>query len=189
MLALTIYMLLMTLTPGINNVISLQNGLSVGLKRSYPFNLGVYVGRACINIALIFIGTDIFARFPFIIPILKVLCIAYLFWLAYQTVRASYSVEQGNSCISFKTAFWLQFINIKSLLSAMTAMIIFVYPYYEGFWALLGFALYISLFAFLGTTVWTISGNILKIGFQKRGRIISWVLAGLLLYTCYMIVK
>lgn len=189
MFALTMYMLLVAFTPGMNNVISLQNGLSVGLKRSYPFNLGVYVGRVCVNIALIFIGTDIFARFPFIIPVLKVVCIVYLFWLAYQTIRASYNVSEGTSCTSFRTAFWLQFINIKSILSSMTAMIAFVYPYYQGFWALLGFALYISLFAFLGSTAWTIFGNMLKKAFQEHGRIISWVLGILLIYTCYMIVK
>ncbi|MGL5721713.1 MAG: LysE family transporter [Brevinema sp.] len=182
-------MCLVAFTPGMNNITALQNGMSVGIKKSYPFNLGVYAGRICVNIFLIFVGTDIFARFPVIIPALKVVCVIYLSWMAYQTVRMSYIVGKRAFCTSFKTAFGLQFINVKSIFATITAMIAFVYPYYYGFWTLITLAIYIALFAFIGTLCWTIFGNVLQKSFQKQGKLISWIMAILLLYTCYTIVK
>jgi len=44
------YAVITTATPGPNNIMSMSNAGRVGLKKSYPFNLGIWVGFMAVMI-------------------------------------------------------------------------------------------------------------------------------------------
>ncbi|MGL5254321.1 MAG: LysE family translocator [Brevinema sp.] len=186
MYTLTMYMFFVAFIPSINNIIGLQNGVTIGLKRSFPFILGVCFGHTFLNVLFIFVGSTIFENFPIIIPFLKTLCVIYLLWLAYQIVRFYHIKSRRLFHTSFTTGFGLQLINIQTILSTMSAIIIFVYPYHKGFWIPL--ALYISLFSLLAMVSWTLLGSVFKRTSLKNKRVFSWIIVALILYTCYTII-
>ena len=146
--ALALYTVVMSITPGPNNVMLTTSGLAFGMRRTWPHMLGIPFG---VTVQLVAVGTGlgaVFALEPRIQLGLKVIGTLYLLWLAARLWRAA-TVRDAELArpISFWQAAVFKFVNPKAWLIAVTVVASFLAPG-EGYAGRL--AIVCAVFAALG---------------------------------------
>lgn len=180
--ALASFMIAAAFTPGPNNILCLNNGIQLGFRKSYLFNVGVFVGRFTVTWLLALGGASFFIFFPQMLPYIRILGVCYILYLAYKLVRSPLSDGGGRACGSFQTAFILQFVNIKSLVTGITSLTVFVLPFQRDILPLTLSAVFISLFSFAGTLSWTLFGRLFQKFLSRYRTAVSWGMALFLLF-------
>ena len=81
-------------TPGPANMVLLSTGAKYGLKRAFPFVLGVILGKQLIiwPIGLGLIG--VLSNVPIIFSILKIISAAYIIWLSYKIANLRLDIKE-----------------------------------------------------------------------------------------------
>lgn len=150
-------------TPGPNNFMVMNSGLSFGLKRSIPHYLGICLGfPAMVLIVALGFGT-IFIKYVWIKQVLKILGSAYILYLAIQTLRATYGAEEKTEAkpFGFVKASLFQWVNPKAWVMAVGTISIFTITenYFNN-------ALIISILFMItclaGVGIWLVFGTWLK---------------------------
>lgn len=84
LLSIFLFTLVMTITPGPNNIMILSSGLNFGIKKSLPHLFGIAFGFPIMLIA-IGLGLDVLiVKYPEIHIVVKVLGVGYLLYLAFK---------------------------------------------------------------------------------------------------------
>jgi threonine/homoserine/homoserine lactone efflux protein len=123
-ISLTLFVLVMSITPGPNNLMVLASGLNFGFWRTAPHMFGVVFGFGFM-IVLVGLGFgQLFVVFPQAYTVLKYAGAAYMLWLAWQIARSG-PVGEGRGRgepLSFLGAAAFQWLNPKGWVMAITAM-------------------------------------------------------------------
>ena len=86
--ALCTYVMVMSITPGPNNVMVTASGAAYGYRLTFPHVLGVCVG-ADLQMILVALGLGaVFLRFPVLHTVLAVGGAVYLLYLAWHLLKA-----------------------------------------------------------------------------------------------------
>jgi threonine/homoserine/homoserine lactone efflux protein len=124
-LALSLFALVSSITPGPNNLMLMASGANFGFRRTIPHMLGVGIGFT-LMIVLVGIGlVQIFDLYPISHQILKVVSVIYLFWLARKIANAAPpegDVANESTPITFIQAALFQWVNPKAWTMALTAI-------------------------------------------------------------------
>ncbi|RAH96096.1 LysE family translocator [Acuticoccus sediminis] len=127
--ALALYTVVMSITPGPNNVMLTTSGLAFGMRRTWPHLLGIPFG---VTVQLVTVGTGLGAVFAFEPRIqlgLKLVGTLYLLWLAGKLWRAAELRDAPLARpIGFGEAAVFQFVNPKAWLIAVTVVASFLAP-------------------------------------------------------------
>ncbi len=102
----------------------MTSGVKYGLGRTLPHLAGVIIGFG-LMIALVGFGLDVlFARFPQILPIMRVAGSIYMVWLAVKIALAKPigEVEPGGRPIGFFAAAGFQWVNPKAWVMVLSAL-------------------------------------------------------------------
>ena len=177
------YIIIVAITPGPNNIMSMNNAAQKGFMKSLPFNFGIFTGFILVLILCTVFSSLLFALIPRIQLPMQILGAAYMLYLAVKPFLPSKSREAKKSGGSFVIGMMLQFINPKFYIYAITAISSFVLPWFTEIPIL---AFFIFLLAFVGfacTICWSFFGSLFTKIFNKHGRIINVVMALLLIYT------
>ncbi|PLY10783.1 MAG: LysE family translocator [Arcobacter sp.] len=153
-----------TMTPGPNNIMLLSSGLTFGYKRTIPHILGVTLGFS-LMVLLVGLGFGIiFEKFPVVLKVLKVVGIAYLFWMAYKiaTSKGSMNIKEKSKPFSFIQAALFQWVNPKGWIMSLTSISIFVSSKEDSITQVLIISLIFLLSGMLSTNTWAIGGVALK---------------------------
>jgi threonine/homoserine/homoserine lactone efflux protein len=124
-LALTLFAVVSSITPGPNNTMMLASGVRFGLRRSLPHLAGISLG---FGFMLVVVGLGLHAvlhDYPIVLDILRYVGSAYLLWLAYQLATApppSAATTDTARPMGFWAAAAFQWVNPKAWVMAMTAM-------------------------------------------------------------------
>lgn len=182
--AFTSYMLLMTFTPGPNNIMSMANAAKHGFKRGLRFNFGVLAGCLIVITGCAVFTTFLYDLMPQIEPVMVCVGTAYILWLAWSVWRNAPKdgkkwTMETNSII---TGMVLQLVNVKIIFYGITAMSTFIMPHYRGFAALFPFVLLMAFTGFLGTCCWALSGALFVSFFAKHKKMVNACLALMLIY-------
>lgn len=169
--------------PGPNNMMSMTQAGRLGIRRSFPFNLGIWTGFTVVMVLCTALESTLHAILPVIrVPMLFVSA-GYMLYLAWKTVKEPVSMEKKDAGGGFLSGCLLQFINPKIYFYCIVSMENYILPFYEGnVPALLGFSLLLSTIGFLFTVVWALFGSLFGKVFSQYGKAVSWVLALLLVY-------
>lgn len=126
---------------------------------------------------------------PDVLGVLKILGVGYVLYLAYKVgISKPQSFEQAhNERLGFLNAFFLQFVNVKIILYAITIHISFVLPYYHSFFYTSAFILLSIIIGFLGIFLWVIAGVTLKAFLIKHYKIANLIMAALLVLSAVQI--
>ena len=128
LLALVLFALASSVTPGPNNLMLMTSGVNFGFKRTLPHMLGVSLGFMFMAI-LVGIGVmKLFDAFPIAYLILKVLSVAYMLYLAFRIARSSSAIEgrKANAQpMTFVEAVLFQWVNPKAWTMALTAVSVY----------------------------------------------------------------
>lgn len=123
-LAVILFAVTMTITPGPNNVMIMTSGVNWGLKKSLPHFLGICVGFPIMIVLEGMSFSALFELYPVlhdIIQILGVLYLLYLTWLI--ATAASVNLESKDSKpFSFIQAALFQWVNPKAWVIATSAI-------------------------------------------------------------------
>ncbi|MGF1753291.1 LysE family translocator [Vibrio makurazakiensis] len=134
--SVTLFAIVMTGTPGPNNVMLTASGANFGYKRSIPHFLGIGLGLVSL-IILNGVGLGVlFQTYPMIQQVLKVLGSAYLLYLAWKIASSSLNSNNDTSAAKPMTCFQamlFQYLNPKSWVMSITAVGSFTYTD-ESYW-------------------------------------------------------
>ena len=130
-LALLIYALVASITPGPNNLMLLASGVNFGFVRTIPHILGISVGFASLLTGVgVGLGAVLLA-FPFLHTALKLAGAAYLLYLAWR-IATSRSLGSGENArtrpMTLSQAAVFQWVNPKAWVMAATAMALYANP-------------------------------------------------------------
>lgn len=180
------YVFVSCITPGPNNIMSMNNGAKYGVKKSMTFCAGVATGFSLVLICCILCNLFLTRYIPNIVDIMTVLGGGYILYLAWIIWRDKPKADKRNKhqldTRAFSTAVILQFVNPKGLLFGITLITNFVFPYYrsvEAFLLVLGFNWVV---VFLSCGCWVLFGSVFRSFFEKHRKVLNAVMALLLIY-------
>jgi threonine/homoserine/homoserine lactone efflux protein len=127
---LVIFMVVMSITPGPNNLMLLSSGARFGLRRTFPHLLGITSGFLLVLLVTYAGVGAIILAYPSLKNVLTVACVLYLLWLGYQLLRHSgpddaASVQSGSVAgrpLTFAEAALFQLVNPKAWGAAVPAI-------------------------------------------------------------------
>ncbi|MBA5606250.1 LysE family translocator [Duganella sp. FT3S] len=126
LLPLISYCLVMSATPGPNNVMLAITGANFGGRGAVPVILGIQTGMF-VQTMLMCVGLgSVFVTYPMAQQVLRVAGSAYLAFLAWKLSGASVAGEQAPRAVSFAQATAFQALNPKSWLKAVTVASVFM---------------------------------------------------------------
>lgn len=177
------YAIITAVTPGPNNIMSMSNAGRIGLKKSLPFNMGIWVGFSIVMLVCTFFCNTLSAFIPRIKLPMLIIGALYMLWLAWKTFRSSSEFNEDHSRSGFLSGLLLQFINPKIYIYCIVSMEAYILPFYQGAWGkLIFFALLLAFIGFAFTVCWAVFGSVFKMLFSKYAKVTNTVMALLLVY-------
>jgi threonine/homoserine/homoserine lactone efflux protein len=121
------YSLVMSITPGPNNVMLTASGATFGFRRTMPHMLGICFGFGIQLVAVCAGLGAIFSRWPQVQTGLRWVGAAYLVYLGWQLLRSGEASARENARpITFLEAAVFQFLNPKAWVMTLTAATLFL---------------------------------------------------------------
>ncbi len=177
------YIVVTSATPGPNNIMSMSHAGRLGVKGTFPFNLGIWVGMTVIVLACTALGSVLQELLPIIEKPMLFVGAAYMLYLAWGIYTSPTDLQAKQSSSSFTSGALLQFVNIKFYIYCIISIETYILPYYHGqYFKLFLFALLLAFTGFFFTVVWSFGGASLKILFTKYARITNTILALSMVY-------
>jgi threonine/homoserine/homoserine lactone efflux protein len=133
-LALVTFAFVLSFTPGPNNIMLAASGVNFGFARTVPHVAGVVIGFPVLLIAC---GAGlglVFAAVPSLQIALKIVGSLYMLWLAWKVAHAHQSADGGKAParpFTFWQAVAFQWVNVKAVVAALSAVAIYVRPGHE----------------------------------------------------------
>ncbi len=126
LLPLMSYCLVMSATPGPNNVMLATTGASFGYRGALPVILGIQAG-IFVQTMLVCAGLgSVFVAYPMAQQVLRIAGALYLMFLAWKLAGASVAGTGAPKPVSFTQAALFQALNPKSWLKAITIASVFM---------------------------------------------------------------
>ena len=130
-LALLVYALVTSITPGPNNLMLLASGVNFGIARTVPHMLGISIGFLVLLLAVGFGLGAVLTAFPAMHNALKIAGAAYLLYLAWKIAMSRSLSGKGAAearPLRFIEAAAFQWVNPKAWVMAITAMAVYANP-------------------------------------------------------------
>ena len=130
LIALALYALVTSVTPGPNNLMLLASGVNFGFRQTIPHMLGIALGFTAM-VALVGFGLGaVLTLFPIVFNVLRVLALVYMVWLSWK-LASSGSLGSGDAKarpMTFIEAALFKWINPKAWAMALTATTLYTVP-------------------------------------------------------------
>ena len=173
-LSLSLFMFVLSFSPGPNNIVASHSGFNHGIKKSVPLILGVIFGFTTMLALVNFLLINIFNIYPIIQKILVICGSIFLIYLSY---KISFSKSSNNNeklqPVNFIETFLYQFFNPKGVLAAITA----VSTYTESGVNFLKYSTWVLGVAFICALIsvifWTMLGKFMS-KFATNDKFINW---------------
>lgn len=161
------YAIVVTFTPGPNNILSMVNAGKTGFKRTLNFLIGIALGFFILMLLCSFFNKMLFTVLPQMQFAMSIIGTAYMLYLAFKIsgfhfpfgYKKSAKSQKPNSINNFQTGFAMQFINPKVILYGITIISNFIMPYYSTTPSLFLFSAFLALLAFLAVSCWALFGT------------------------------
>lgn len=177
------YAVVTAFTPGPNNIMSMSNASRLGFRKSFPFNLGIWLGFSIVMLVCTFFCNTLSDVIPKIKMPMLILGAIYMLWLAWKTFKSTSVIEETHSQSNLVSGLILQFVNPKIYIYCIVSMEAYILPYYQGQWGpLVFFALLLAFIGFVFTLCWALFGSAFKLLFSKYAKVTNTIMALLLVY-------
>ena len=164
-LSALVFVLVASFTPGPNNTMLLASGVNYGFRRTLPHLLGITIGYGWMFTAVALGIGKVFATWPGLYDVLRVVSAVYLLWLAWKIANAAghggNNTGESSAPLTFLQAALFQWVNPKGVAAALAAAANFLRPEHlaTDLPVMLGLMFAVS-FASGGT--WTLFGQSLR---------------------------
>ncbi|RUX05977.1 LysE family translocator [Mesorhizobium sp. M8A.F.Ca.ET.059.01.1.1] len=183
-LALLVYALVTSITPGPNNLMLLASGVNFGIARTVPHMLGISIGFLVLLLAVGFGLGAVLTAFPALHAGLKIAGAVYLLYLAWKIAMSRSLSGKGDTNarpMRFVDAAAFQWVNPKAWVMAITAMAVYTNPE-RPFLSVILIGVAFTVVNFPSVSVWAGFGTGLR-GFLSDPVRLKWfnIAMGLLL--------
>ncbi|MGY6547633.1 MAG: LysE family translocator [Roseinatronobacter sp.] len=127
LLALIVYAIVTSITPGPNNVMLLASGVNFGFRRTGPHMLGIALGHA-VMVFLVGVGlVGVFLGYPPARVVLTVISVLYMLWLAWKIAQAAppEGAQATGRPLTFLQAAAFQWVNPKAWIMSLGAITLY----------------------------------------------------------------
>jgi threonine/homoserine/homoserine lactone efflux protein len=193
LLSLITFVVVMSITPGPNNVIALSSGASFGFRATLPFLVGVACGFPVMLLAVAGGLGGILQTVPWVYPALKAAGAAYLLWLAWK-IGSAQSLGLSSDTAAKPLTVWqasvFQWVNPKAWILAIGGLATYATP--DRFWpTVAAFAVIFLLTSFLSLAIWAAFGVVVRrwLGTPTRVRTFNIVMAVLLVASLWPVLR
>ena len=180
------YVFISTFTPGPSNISSASSAVVHGYKNSLSFQGGLAAGVFVIMLLSGWVSTALLGVFPSLEPVLRYVGAAYILYLAFGVLKASYSFTDAEARpLGFVHGIMLQVLNPKLIVYAFTLFSAFLAPITGRPELLALAAALLAAVSFGATSLWALFGATIKTYLrQPRLKILLNILLALaLVYT------
>lgn len=181
--ALIAFALVMSITPGPNNLMLMASGANFGWHRTIPHMLGISSGFAVMTILVGAGLVQLFDLFPVSYTVLKTVSVLFLLYLAGKIATAappSNTPDASRKPMSFIQAALFQWVNPKALAMSLTAISAFT-PKGSGFWGVVMVALIFAAVNLPAINTWVILGTQLRRFLNVRWKLRAFNISAALL--------
>jgi cysteine/O-acetylserine efflux protein len=185
-LATLTFVLISTFTPGPNNIASAAMGALHGYKNTLNFLVGITGGFLLVMFLCAWVSASFLTVFPALEPVLRYVGAAYILYLAYGILKASYSFDNGVARpMGFGNGFMLQLLNPKLLVYGLTLFSTFLAPISDEPPQLAVALVLLALASFCAISVWALFGTVIKtyLRHPRATLALNMILALFLVYT------
>jgi cysteine/O-acetylserine efflux protein len=185
------YVLISTFTPGPSNISSASMAILHGYKNTLKFQGGLAVGVFLLMFLSGWFSEALLQRFPALEPILHYVGAAYILYLAFGILKASYAfTEKETESLGFAHGFMLQILNPKLFVYAFTLFTAFLSAVPRAPISLASLAILFAVVSFCATSVWALFGNGIKTYLRNHRwqLVINIVLSILLVYAAISLI-
>ena len=163
LLSLISFVLITTFTPGPANIASASMGVLHGYKKTLKFLLGLVSGFFLVMSLSSLISATLLGFFPALEPVLRYVGAAYILYLAFAILKASYTFEASEvKPMGYVHGLALQVSNPKMLIYAFTLFSSFLAPIAGNVSLVLLVVPLLALTAFSATSTWALFGTVIK---------------------------
>lgn len=184
--ALVSFVIIVNFTPGPNNISSASMGILFGYQKTLRYLAGISAGFFLVMLLCGWVSASMLQIFPAIEQVLRVVGAIYILWLAYHTLKSSYTFEEDQQLLfGFSKGFLLQLLNPKVLVYGLTLYSSFLGETITNPFSLLVSALLFAGVAFCATLTWALFGAAIR-SYMHQPRIkqvLNAALSLLLVYT------
>ena len=183
-IAMSIFSLTMSITPGPVNMINLSSGVTHGFKKTIPFVSGATVGFILLLIVLGMGFMQVIGAYPVFLKYMSIGGAGFIIYISYKIAISKPDISaQRMSCPTFVEGFLLQWLNPKAWLACMSGISLFADE--KSYFPLILFISLYLVICFISLSSWAILGDKLKvlIGRKTRLKIFNYVM-GILLSAC-----
>jgi cysteine/O-acetylserine efflux protein len=187
--AFLLFVLVTTFTPGPNNISSASMGVLHGHKNTLKYLLGIATGFFFVMLLCGWISTTLLKVFPSFETALRFIGAGYILWLAFETLRASYTFQENDqSLMGFARGLLLQVLNPKVIVYGLTLYSTFLASITSNPAYLVLSALFLAAMAFCATSAWALFGSAVRT-YLHQPRIRRFVNLGLSLLLVYTAIE
>ena len=158
------YVLISTFTPGPSNISSASVASLHGYRNTLIYQGGQAAGVFTIMLLSGWVSAALLHIFPILEPVLRYAGAAYILYLAFSILKASYAFNDGDAGrpLGFVHGFAVNILNPKLIVYAFTLFSAFLAPV-SGHAALLAAAaLVLAAISFAATSLWAVFGTAIK---------------------------
>ncbi len=179
------YVVAAVFSPGPNNITSMSNGVRYGFFGSMKYRLGISCGFFAVQSLAALFSALLLGVIPAVSPYMRVIGAAYIMWMAWRTYSCppSGGAAEDARDNTFMSGLLLQFVNVKSILFALTSMSAYAVPYSSSPLFLFAFGVAMTLFGAASVHCWAAFGAAFGRILRRRERAVNRAL-GLLLAWC-----
>ncbi|MDK2595530.1 LysE family translocator [Pseudoalteromonas obscura] len=184
LIAVTLFAISTSITPGPNNIMVMTSALNFGIKKTLPLLSGICVG---FSLMLLVVGLgfgQVFNWFPDLHLVIKCAGVTYLLYLAWLIARSGGATmeSQAQTPLTFINGALFQWVNAKAWVVATGAIAAFT-SIGEGYYGQnMTIALIFLIAAFPCVGIWLLCGSVLqRVLKQQKSRVyFNYFMAALL---------
>ena len=191
LLSVLSYVLISSFTPGPSNISSASMAILHGYKNTLKYQTGLAIGVFLLMLLSGLLSTTLLNIFPALEPILRYIGAAYILYLAFGILKASYTFnEKDEKSLEFSHGLLLQILNPKLIVYAFSLFSAFLTPISGKITLVLIASILLASVSFCATSVWAIFGTAIKtyLHHPTLKIIVNIILAVLLVYTALTLI-
>jgi len=166
LLPLLSYVLISTFTPGPSNLSTTSLAVLHGYKKTIQYQGGLAVGVFLLMVLSGLVSATLLRFFPILEPVLRYMGAAYILYLAFGILKASYifvdEADENVKPVGFGHGLLLQILNPKLVVYAFTLFSGFLLPITNSGALIVLAAALLAATSFVATSVWALFGNAMK---------------------------
>ena len=157
------YILISSFTPGPSNISSASMAVLHGYRNTLKYQAGLAIGVFFLMLLNGLLSTTLLNIFPAIEPIMRYVGAAYILYLAFGILKASYTfTDKDVKPLGVMPGFMLQILNPKLTVYAFTLFSAFLASITRNIVLLVLACVLLAAISFCATSMWAIFGTAIK---------------------------